>query len=282
VTCIMVFDANKPNAGRKTWFGYFKDDGFEKRKGLGRIDARNRYSAIRDKWLNAYRNLDEVAGLSVRREVVAKDEWCAEAYMETDYGCLCELSFTETMRNYLAFKVSSSIPMDVLNVTTTSKTQSKLNANPINWRWFTVGEIFQITTTIHSVKQDMEPGTTPFVSRSALNNGVSDYVDCTEHKCYSSGCITIGAEGKVAFFQPKSFVPGVKVYTLRHDLMSVYSAMFVCTILNLELYRYNYGNARIVDKIKRERIRLPATPDGKPDWQWMEDYIKGLPYSASL
>ena len=32
VTCILVFEANKPNKGRKTWFGYFKDDGFEKRK----------------------------------------------------------------------------------------------------------------------------------------------------------------------------------------------------------------------------------------------------------
>jgi len=26
VTCIMVFEANKKHEGRKTWFGYFKDD----------------------------------------------------------------------------------------------------------------------------------------------------------------------------------------------------------------------------------------------------------------
>lgn len=81
VTCIMVFEANKPNKGRKTWFGYFKDDGFEKRKHLGRIDARNRYAALRDKLLYAYRNNDVVPGLSARQEVGAEDEWCAEAYM---------------------------------------------------------------------------------------------------------------------------------------------------------------------------------------------------------
>ena len=259
VTCVMVFEANKPNAGRKTWFGYFKDDGFEKRKGLGRIDARNRYSDIKKRWLDAYRNLDEVAGLSVRKEVSANDEWCAEAYMETDYAHLSEDAFIETIRNYLAFLISSSKPSDNLNVSTKASSLTTRAIDLAKWRWFTVGDIFQIDTTVHSVKQDMDSGEIPFVSRSALNNGVSDFVNGTGHRCYASGCITIGAEGKVAFYQPKSFIPGVKVYTLRHEKMNARIAMFVCTILNMELYRYNYGNARIVDKIKRERIRLPAT-----------------------
>ena len=47
VTCIMVFDANKSNIGRKTWFGYFKDDGFIKRKHIGRIDGLNLYTILR-------------------------------------------------------------------------------------------------------------------------------------------------------------------------------------------------------------------------------------------
>lgn len=107
VTCIMVFEANKPNVGRKTWFGYFKDDGFEKRKNLGRIDARNRYTEIKNRWLSAYRNLDEIPGLSVRKEVTANDEWCAEAYMETDYSTLCQADFEKKMKEYIAFKFLS-------------------------------------------------------------------------------------------------------------------------------------------------------------------------------
>lgn len=104
VTCIMVFEANKPNIGRKTWFGYFKDDGFEKRKHLGRIDARNRYTALKDKFLYAYRNNDVVPGLSARQEVGVDDEWCAEAYMETDYSTLCENDFISTIKKYVAYK----------------------------------------------------------------------------------------------------------------------------------------------------------------------------------
>ncbi len=105
VTCIMVFEANKPNKGRKTWFGYFKDDGFEKRKHLGRIDARNKYTAIKEGWLDAYYNQDEIPGLSIKKEITNDDEWCAEAYMETDYSTVSSNDFERKIKEYVAFNV---------------------------------------------------------------------------------------------------------------------------------------------------------------------------------
>ncbi|MCK9163171.1 MAG: SAM-dependent methyltransferase, partial [Bacteroidales bacterium] len=109
VTCIMVFEANKPNKGFETFFGYFKDDGFEKRKNQGRIDARNRYKEIKGKWLNAYNNKKEIPGLSVMQEVSADDEWCAEAYMETDYSKINQTDFEKKVRDYIAFKFLNNI-----------------------------------------------------------------------------------------------------------------------------------------------------------------------------
>lgn len=106
VTCVMVWEANKPNEGRKTWFGYFKDDGFEKRKHQGRIDARGKYkSSIRDKWVFAYQNGDEIAGLSVKYEVKYDNEWCAEAYMETDYNAITDDLFVKKMREYASYLI---------------------------------------------------------------------------------------------------------------------------------------------------------------------------------
>ena len=107
VTCVMVFEANKKNEGRETWFGYFKDDKFEKRKNQGRIDARCLYKKEKARWLNAYYNSKEVAGLSVKKEISAEDEWCAEAYMETDYSTLCDDDFIKKMRDYAAFLIQS-------------------------------------------------------------------------------------------------------------------------------------------------------------------------------
>lgn len=105
VTCIMVFTAHKPHQkDKETFFGYFKDDGFEKRKKLGRIDAHNKWKGIKEGWLWLYRNRKEVAGKSVMHHVSAKDEWCAEAYMETDYSQLNQIDFEFVVKQYIAYK----------------------------------------------------------------------------------------------------------------------------------------------------------------------------------
>ena len=88
VTCVMVWIAGKPHAqsNKKTWFGYWRDDGFVKTKHKGRIDQNNTWAGIRDRWIEMYRNREIHAGQSVMQMVAAEDEWCAEAYIETDCG----------------------------------------------------------------------------------------------------------------------------------------------------------------------------------------------------
>jgi hypothetical protein len=108
VTCIMVFTAKVPHATskKKTWFGYWKTDGYVRTKHLGRIDQNGRWAAIRDGWVVSFRNRDDVTGLSVKREVNADDEWCAEAYMETDYSDLSPSLFEREVKKYLLSLVS--------------------------------------------------------------------------------------------------------------------------------------------------------------------------------
>lgn len=55
-------------------------------------------------WLLLYRNRKEVVGKSVMHHVEAKDEWCAEAYMETDYSLLNQKDFERTVKQYIAYK----------------------------------------------------------------------------------------------------------------------------------------------------------------------------------
>lgn len=48
-TCVMIWEAHTPhNPNEETFFGYYKDDGFVKRKKLGRIDANNKWETISD------------------------------------------------------------------------------------------------------------------------------------------------------------------------------------------------------------------------------------------
>ncbi len=112
VACCMIFDLSQKHSrsNKDTFFGYFKDDKFIKRKGLGRIEKTDEegnslWGKVKEEWLDLYRNKREVPGLSVMHKVTWKDEWLAEAYMETDYSTLTEADFQQVLNNYLSYLV---------------------------------------------------------------------------------------------------------------------------------------------------------------------------------
>lgn len=112
--CCMVFDIGTPHASakRETFFAYCKDDGFKKRKNLGRVEQIDEngdslWAAIRRKWIDTYKNRDVIPGFSARHMVTGNDEWLCEAYMETDYTTLTDGDFQQTINDYLACLVKA-------------------------------------------------------------------------------------------------------------------------------------------------------------------------------
>jgi len=110
VSCVMVFTAHRPHTNHKeTYFGYYKNDGFVKRKNKGRIDAYGKWQEIKDKWLANFENRKNEAGFSVNQIITADMEWAAEAYMETDYSNLKDENFEDTILNYVTFLHSNKL-----------------------------------------------------------------------------------------------------------------------------------------------------------------------------
>ena len=110
VSCIMIFTAHKPHDKKvETYFGYYKNDGFEKRKNIGRTDVYGKWGEIKEKWVNYYRRRKEEAGFSVKRFVTAEMEWCAESYLETDYSKINDEDFEDTILNYVTFLVNNKL-----------------------------------------------------------------------------------------------------------------------------------------------------------------------------
>lgn len=106
IACVMIFTAHRQHPkDKETFFGYFKDDGFEKRKNKGRIDVYGKWETIKENWLGNFRNGKEEPGISVKKNVSAHDEWCAEAYMITDFSKISESDFINEIKKYVAFKV---------------------------------------------------------------------------------------------------------------------------------------------------------------------------------
>lgn len=112
--CCMVFkigikhtDISNPD----TFFAYCKDDGFKKKKNLGRVEqvdsttGKSRWVEIEKEWIELYRNRRSVDGLSATHKVSGDDEWLCEAYMKTDYTKLTERDFQQTINDYLAYLV---------------------------------------------------------------------------------------------------------------------------------------------------------------------------------
>jgi len=110
VSCIMIFTAHKPHDKNvETYFGYYKNDGFEKRKNIGRTDVNGKWQSIKEKWVNYYKRKKEEPGFSVKRFVTADMEWCAESYLETDYTTILEEDFEDTILNYVTFLVNNKL-----------------------------------------------------------------------------------------------------------------------------------------------------------------------------
>lgn len=107
VTCVMVFRAHQPHATakKKTWFGYWKNDGFVKTKHRGRIDLNGTWQEIKGRWVEEFRNNEVAAGRSVLEHVDADNEWCAEAYMQTDYSCIHEEEYREVLKRYFVHQL---------------------------------------------------------------------------------------------------------------------------------------------------------------------------------
>lgn len=117
VTCAVILTAGKPHPqGYKTWFGYCRDDGFVKRKNIGRVDAFHTWEKIKKKWVDAFINRDEISEFSVKKHVTADMEWCAEAYLEADYTQLTEDDYISTVEDYLIYSLHSNRKNDDLNI----------------------------------------------------------------------------------------------------------------------------------------------------------------------
>ncbi|MFI3264802.1 MAG: N-6 DNA methylase [Rikenellaceae bacterium] len=282
VSCIMIFTAHKAHpANKESYFGYYKDDGFIKRKIHGRYDAFGKWDSICQKWISNFQNKKEEPGFSVNEVVTASDEWCAEAYMLTDYSILKKEIFEKTLLDYASFLFSNKL----VNSASVSKVNDEdIALNTDNWGLFKINELFNISgsrTTSIAELEEYGVGQYPYITTQATNNGVESfynyYTELGNVLTVDSAVIGYCAYQHLNF----SASDHVEKLTPLFD-MNKYVAMFLVTIINLEQYRYNYGRKSSQSRMKSVSIKLPQREDGSPDFEFMDRYIKSLYYSNSL
>ena len=152
------------------------------------------------------------------------------------------------------------------------------------WKPFVLAKLFEIKKGKRLTKADMRPGNAPFISAINSNNGLRQRI--TIEPAHPANTITVNYNGNgvaEAFYQPEPFFASDDVNVLypRFELDSA-AALFVCAVIRLEKYRFNYGRKWNLERMNESVIRLPADQNGEPDWAWMRRYILSQNFSSQL
>ena len=170
-----------------------------------------------------------------------------------------------------------------------SKSPEKISLLEREWAPFKIGDI---VNDIHNgraynksdlVVADGEDYIS-YITRTEKNNGISLYVQNKEYDGLESAkAITIGDTTATIFYQDRAFITGPHIIVLRAGWFNVYTANFFISLLNKEKYRYPvFGRSFSKELIKETIVKLPITTEGKPDYQFMEDYIKSCTFSCNI
>lgn len=168
----------------------------------------------------------------------------------------------------------------------------KLDVN--NWREFCIKDYFDLTRG-HTLSVDLQEeysGTIPCVNGTLDNNGVQYYlskeIECVGFKLIKPPAISIVrvGEGGRTFVQNQDFFVADNAFALiPQKNISKYVLFFISTVLNKESIKYSYGRT-VTNDYKNTIIKLPAITkeDGsyEPNWGYMENYIKSLPYGDRI
>ncbi|MCM1519109.1 MAG: restriction endonuclease subunit S [Pseudoflavonifractor sp.] len=164
---------------------------------------------------------------------------------------------------------------------------SHIDLFSVKWSKFRLGDLFRIVKGKRLTQANMIEGDTPFIGASAKNNGYTNKIGNLGNH-HPGGIITVSYNGSIAeaFYQPKEFVASddVNVFYPKFNL-NPYLAIFLCTIIFNEKYRFTYGRKWYLDLMENSYIWLPSYESNTkiiPNWEFMEEYIKRLPYSSNL
>ena len=170
---------------------------------------------------------------------------------------------------------------------TTPYMQEKMKLNTQEWKWFLPSDIFteiSIAPSSDLNSLELDPFGVNYLSRAVVNNGYECKVKRDESKVTRGNFISVVMVGvpSFAFYQKNDVICSQNILVLRYPAINQYNALFLCTILQKDGYRYSYGRTLSKANFLQTKIKLPVTPSGEPDWQFMEDYIKSMPFSRNI
>ena len=152
------------------------------------------------------------------------------------------------------------------------------------WEPFELGQLFEVVKGTRLTKADMRPGDIRFIGSSSMNNGLTQMISNNEH-IHPSNTLTVCYNGSVGetFYQDSPFWASDDVNVLYPKFeMNVYIGLFIAPLIKSVSKKYNFVDKWKQKTMKKEQIRLPIKETGKPDFAYMEEYMRVIMENAEV
>jgi len=157
------------------------------------------------------------------------------------------------------------------------------------WKYFPIGGpngIFRIENCKCGNAGELESGKDVFyIGAKKDNNGIMKKVAYDEKLITKGNCIVFicDGQGSVGYtnYMDRDFIGSTTLSVGYNHRLNPYNGLFLVTILDLERPKYSYGR-KYRKHLEDTEIKLPVSTDGKPDFEFMERYIKNLRYSDRI
>lgn len=159
------------------------------------------------------------------------------------------------------------------------------------WKEFRIKDLFetqkkgnklQVPTGASVPVQDLlEDGATPRITVTGSNNGVFGFYDycgknIADYRVFNN-FVSVSFLGTV-FYQEGDATLDMKVHCLKPNgiTLNKYTGRFLVGAIRASLRESTYSDQISSSILPEMSIKLPATPDGAPDWAYMESYMANL------
>lgn len=163
---------------------------------------------------------------------------------------------------------------------TTQNKNIPMNLNTNNWKEYKLSDLFEQNRGCEKAPNQNENGLIKCINEIDSNNGFTRMVEPT--KIFDKNAITISINfAKNVFYQPDEFCASVNIAIIRNKKLNKYNGLFIVSFLRKLYDKYSYGYKISKEKINNTIIKLPSI-NNEPDWEYMENFIKSLPYADRI
>ena len=169
------------------------------------------------------------------------------------------------------------------------KSLKKISINIENWKPFLLKDLFIIKRGKRIVRDEdykteiIDDFKIPVITPTTNNNSIDGFYN----ESNSGGNVLVCGGEALGMFttyhkKPIWVMDRSRILKCKYEKFNEFIALFFIPILNANMFRFSYGRSANPNHIENLMIKLPADSNGQPDWEYMENYIKSLPYSKYI